>query len=63
MGPSYALVKDAFQPGDTIYVLNGKEEYLPLEILRIEKTRFLTKKGEILFSDHGWLWRALPQKV
>ena len=63
MWPSYSLVKQAFSPGDNIYVLNGNEKFVPVKIVRIEKTRFLTEKGDVLFEDHGWLWRALPQKV
>lgn len=62
MGPTYSLIKQAFSPGDAIYVLNENEEFEPVKITRIEKSRFLTKKGEVLFADYGWLWKALPQK-
>jgi hypothetical protein len=60
--PTYSLVKSAVEPGDFIYVLNAGSNYEPVRVDAVKKTHFETEVGEILFLDHGWLWRCLPQK-
>lgn len=60
--PTYSLVKSAFTPGDVIYVLNDGEHFAPVKILSIGRKSFQTEVGEILFEDHGWLWRATRPK-
>lgn len=60
--PTYGLVKAAFSPGDVIDVLNDGEHFAPVKILSIGRKSFMTEVGEILFEDHGWLWRALMPK-
>lgn len=56
--PTYSLVKAAISPGDVIYVLTDGEHFAPVKVLSIEKKALMTELGEILFEDHGWLWRA-----
>lgn len=56
--PTYGMIKSAFTPGDTIYVLSDDEQFKPTKILSIERKAFTTEVGEILFEDHGWLWRC-----
>lgn len=60
--PTYSLIKDAFSPGDVIYVLSDGEHFKPVKILSIERKAFVTEVGEILFEDHGWLWRCFEPK-
>ena len=59
---TYSLVKSAIQPGDVIYVLHDGEHYAPTKVLSIQRKSLLTEAGEILFEDHGWLWRCLKPK-
>lgn len=56
--PTYGMIKSAFEPGDTIYVLSDGEHFKPTKILFIGKKAFQTENGKILFEDHGWLWRC-----
>ena len=60
--PTYSMIKDAFSPGDVIYVLTDGRHFKPVKILLIERKRFVTEIGEVLYEDHGWLWRALKPK-
>ena len=58
--PTYSLIKDAICPGDVIYVLSDGEDFQPVKVISIGRKAFETNIGEILFEDHGWLWRCLP---
>ena len=59
--PSYSLIKSAFDPGDCIYVLKDDgEHFTPVKVLAIGRKAFQTEVGEILYEDHGWLWRCSP---
>lgn len=60
--PTYNMIKSAFEPGDTIYVLNDGVHYKPTKVLSIGRKAFQTEVGEILYEDHGWLWRCFEQK-
>lgn len=57
--PTYSLVKLAILPGDHVYVLNENEKWEPVKVIKIKKQALVTESGEILFEDHGWLWRCL----
>lgn len=58
--PTFSLVRHAFSPGDVIWMLNDDgDEFIPVRVLEIRRHAFLTERGEVLFADHGWLWRAL----
>lgn len=58
--PSYGLIKLAISPGDHVYVLDENNEFVPRKVIAITRTSLLTEIGELLFDDHGWLWRCLP---
>lgn len=60
--PTYRLIKAAFSPGDTIFVLDENEIYCPVEIKEIQKKAFVTDIGDITYVDHGWLWRCFEPK-
>lgn len=60
--PTYRMVKSAISPGDTIYVLDDGEHYKPTRVLSIERNALITEAGELLFEDHGWLWKCLKPK-
>lgn len=60
--PTYGLIKKAFSPGEVIYVLNAESQFRPVKVLSIEKKSFQTEKGEVLYEDHGWLWKCFEPK-
>lgn len=61
--PTYGMIKSAFDIGDVIYVLSDGVHFKPVKILSIKRKALATEVGEILFEDHGWLWRCLEPKV
>ena len=60
--PTYSMVKQAFDPGDVLYVLSDGEHFAPVKIQSIGRKSFVTEVGEVFFEDHDWLWRATMPK-
>lgn len=61
--PRRSLIVLACPPGDVIYVLDEFGEYKEQTVVEIKKKSILTENEEVLFEDHGWLWRCIkPHK-
>lgn len=61
--PTYSMIIKAFSPGNVIWVLSVDYSFKPVRIQSITRKSFVTEIGEILFEDHGWLWRATEPKT